>query len=343
MLTPQPADDERDLSFDGLRPAAPGATSLDTLLEGLRAAGEPTRLRLLALLARSELTVTELTQILGQSQPRVSRHLKLMAGAGLIDRFREGTWVFYRLGDGGPGAALARELVRLLPADDDGLLRDLDGLAAVTRARAEAAAAYFAANAQDWNRIRALHVPEAEVEAALLRLVGEAPIGELLDVGTGTGRILTLLGPRARRGLGVDLSHEMLTLARAALAEAGLRHCQVRHGDMYRLPVAAGTVDLAVVHQVLHFAHDPALAIAEIARVLAPGGRALIVDFAPHELESLRADHAHRRLGFADAEMVAWCRAAGLDAAPVERLAGEPLTVTIWRAGKGASTLEDMP
>ena len=318
-------------------PGAPrggAASTLDGLLEGLRAAGEPTRLRLLALLARSELTVTELTQILGQSQPRVSRHLKLMAGAGLIDRFREGTWVFYRLGDSGPGAALARELVRLMPGGDAALARDLDGLAAVARARAEAAAAYFAANAADWDRIRSLHVPEAEVEAALVDLAGEGPIDDLLDVGTGTGRMLNLLGPRARRGLGVDLSHEMLSLARAALDAADLRHCQVRHGDMYRLPLPDGRIDLAVVHQVLHFAHDPALAIAEIARVLAPGGRALIADFAPHDLEHLREAHAHRRLGFADAEVAGWCRAAGLETRLARQLAGSPLTVSIWEATK---------
>jgi ArsR family transcriptional regulator len=341
-----PASEPSDARPADLEPAprrdGEAIPSLDGLLDGLRAAGEPTRLRLLALLSKSELTVTELTQILGQSQPRVSRHLKLLAGAGLIDRFREGTWVFYRLGEHGQGAALARELVRLMPADDQSLARDLDGLAAVTRARAEAAADYFAANAAHWDRIRSLHVPEAEVEAALLALAGDAPIGELLDVGTGTGRMLALLGPRARRGLGLDLSHEMLAMARAALDAGGLRHCQVRHGDMYRMPLNAGQVDLAVVHQVLHFAHDPALAIAEIARVLAPGGRALIADFAPHELEHLREAHAHRRLGFADAEVVGWCRAAGLEAHLARRLAGEPLTVCIWVAAKPVALPSDI-
>jgi ubiquinone/menaquinone biosynthesis C-methylase UbiE/DNA-binding transcriptional ArsR family regulator len=323
------------------------SSSLDGLLDGLRAAGEPTRLRLLALLAKSELTVTELTQILGQSQPRVSRHLKLMAGAGLIDRFREGTWVFYRLGDRGAGAALARALLRLLPPDDQGLVRDLDGLAAITRARGEAANAYFAANAADWDRIRSLHVPEAQVEAALLDLAGSDPVDEFLDIGTGTGRILALLGPRARRGLGLDLSHEMLSMARATLDAAGLRQCQVRHGDMYRMPLNPGQIDLAVMHQVLHFAHDPALAMAEIARVLAPGGRALIADFAPHDLEHLRDVHAHRRLGFTEAEVVGWCRAAGLEARLARQLAGDPLTVSIWVAtkpvGQPASAARDLP
>jgi len=309
-------------------------SSLDALLEGLRAAGEPTRLRLLALLAKSELTVTELTQILGQSQPRVSRHLKLMAGAGLIDRFREGTWVFYRLGDKGAGAALARDLARLLPSGDPGLERDLDGLAAIARTRADLANAYFATNAADWDRIRALHVPEAEVETALLELAEGGPVNELLDVGTGTGRILALLGPRARRGLGLDLSHEMLSMARTTLDAAGLRHCQVRHGDMYRMPLNPGQIDLAVMHQVLHFAHDPALAVAEIGRVRAPGGRALIADFAPHDLEHLREVHAHRRLGFTEAEVIGWCQAAGLEARLARQLAGDPLTVSIWVATK---------
>ncbi len=318
-------------------------SSLDALLDGLRAAGEPTRLRLLALLAKSELTVTELTQILGQSQPRVSRHLKLMAGAGLIDRFREGTWVFYRLGDKGAGAALARDLVRLLPPGDQGLARDLEGLAGIARTRAEAANAYFAANAADWDRIRSLHVPEAEVETALLDLAEGGPVDELLDVGTGTGRILALLGPRARRGLGLDLSHEMLSMARTTLDAAGLRHCQVRHGDMYRMPLNAGQIDLAVMHQVLHFAHDPGLAVAEIGRVLAPGGRALIADFAPHDLELLREVHAHRRLGFTEAEVIGWCQAAGLEARLARQLAGNPLTVSIWVATKPLASLPSVP
>lgn len=305
---------------------------MDVLLGGLRASAEPTRLRLLALCAHAELTVTEITQIVAQSQPRVSRHLKLLVEGGLLDRFREGTWAFYRLSDQGPCAELARTLVDLIPADDPQLARDLDRLAAVREARSEAATAYFAANAHRWNQIRSLHVEDASVERALLDAVGPTEAGALLDVGTGTGRILEIFGPRIGRGVGIDLSHDMLAVARNQLERAGLKHCQVRHGDMYSLPVGAASADIVTIHQVLHYADDPAAAIAEGARVLKPGGRMAVVDFAPHELEELRSEHQHRRLGFSDAEVEAWFRAAGLRPDGASKLAGSPLTVAIWTA-----------
>jgi ArsR family transcriptional regulator len=303
---------------------------LDQLLSGLKSAGEPTRLRLLAILSRAELTVTELTQILGQSQPRVSRHLKLMCGAGLLDRFTEGTWAFYRLAERGEEARLARTLVELLPNDDETLSRDLVRLDAVKQARAKEAATYFKTVAADWHQVRALHVPEAEVEAAMRSLVGDHPIGQLVDIGTGTGRILELFSDLIKRGTGVDLSHEMLSIARANLEHALLTHCHVRQGDMYNLPFADGSVDMAVIHQVLHYADGPSAVIGEAARVLRPGGRLLIVDFAPHELEQLRTDHAHRRLGFSDQEVIDWSQRAGLKLEPVLHLAGSELTVSLW-------------
>ncbi|MFN4309104.1 MAG: ArsR/SmtB family transcription factor [Ferrovibrio sp.] len=315
------------------------AQTLDTLMAALRAAAEPTRLRLLALCAQGELTVSELTQILGQSQPRVSRHLKLLCEAGLLERVPEGTWAFYRVGDRLAGAPLVRALSSLLPSQDPTLARDAERLAAVKRARAEAAEQYFRDNAVQWSAIRSLHVDEAQVEAAVLRLLGGAPIGDLLDIGTGTGRLLEVLAPHVRRGLGVDLSRDMLSIARANLERAGIRHCQVRQADMYALPLDNASVDAAVIHQVLHFADEPQKAILEAARVLKPGGRLVIVDFAPHDLEDLRARHAHRRLGFADAELRAWCMAAGLDVDPVTALPGQPLTVHVWRATKRAAQL----
>ena len=305
---------------------------MDVLLEGLRAAGEPTRLRLLAVCAHGELTVSELTQILGQSQPRVSRHLKLLCEAGLLDRFREGTWAFYRLSEQGACAHLARTLVDLIPEDDALLTRDLERLEAVKQVRAEAAAAYFRANAARWDQIRSLYVPEENVELALLDLLGDGEIDELLDIGTGTGRLLEVLAPRVRRGVGIDMSREMLAIARANLEQAQLRHCQVRLGDMYHLPVSADSVDVVTFHQVLHYADDPGTAIAEAARVLKPGGRLAVVDFLPHELEFLRQEHAHRRLGFSDQEVAGWYRNAGLDPVVERRLAGDPLTVGIWLA-----------
>jgi ArsR family transcriptional regulator len=311
--------------------------TLDVLMAALRAAAEPTRLRLLALCADSQLTVSELTQILGQSQPRVSRHLKLLCEAGLLERVPEGTWAFYRVGDRLAGAPLVRALATLLPASDPTLARDAERLAAVKRARADAAERYFRDNAAQWSAIRSLHIDEAQVEATVLRLLGDgAPIDDLLDIGTGTGRLLEILAPKVRRGLGVDMSRDMLSVARNNLESAGIRHCQVRQADMYALPLDSNSVDAAVIHQVLHFADEPQKAILEAARVLRPGGRLVIVDFAPHDLEDLRARHAHRRLGFADAELRPWCAAAGLDLEPVTALPGQPLTVHVWRAIKRA-------
>jgi ArsR family transcriptional regulator len=310
---------------------------MDTLLSGLRGAGEPTRLRLLALCARAELTVSELTQILGQSQPRVSRHLKLLCDSGLLDRFREGTWAFYRLSEGGECADLARTLVDLIPADDPVLGRDLERLEGVKETRARAAAEYFRANAAQWDKIRSLYVPESDVERVLLDLFGDREIGDFLDIGTGTGRILEVFAARIRHGTGVDLSHEMLAIARANLERAQVRHCQVRRADMYNLPFANASVDAIVIHQVLHFADDPPTAIVEAARVLRPGGRMVVVDFAPHDLEYLRSDHAHRRLGFGDDEIADACRAAGLEVEETRHLEGEPLTVSLWPVRRPAA------
>ena len=305
-------------------------TGLDEYLAGLRAAAEPTRLRLLALCAEGELTVSELTEILGQSQPRVSRHLKLLVEAGLLDRIREGTWAFYRLTGGGPGTRLGRGLLDMIPGDDATLALDRERLGAVKQARAGRAQAYFRKNAARWNEIRKLYVAETEVEKALIEAMGMDGVGDFLDIGTGTGRILELFGEKVERGVGIDLSREMLALARANLERAGRHNCQVRHGDMYKLPVPSGSFDAVAIHQVLHYADDPAAAIAEAARVLRPGGRLVIVDFAPHDLEFLRRDHAHRRLGFSDDEVKGWCRAAGLVPASTVHLPGDPLTVTIW-------------
>jgi len=305
---------------------------MENVLAGLRAAAEPTRLRLLALCARAELTVSELTAILGQSQPRVSRHLRLLCEAGLLDRLREGSWVFYRLSRRAAAGALARLLAGLVPDDDPTVALDRDRLDQIKRARAESASAYFRANAAQWGKIRSLYVDESEVERALLELMPPGETRELLDIGTGTGRMLEILAPRAEHAVGVDTSREMLTIARVNLERAGLRNCSIRQGDMYQLPLQGASFDTVVIHQVLHYADRPLEAIQEAARVLRPGGRLVIVDFAPHELEFLRVDHAHRRLGFSDAEMLDWCRAAGLEPARARHLPGSPLTAVIWQA-----------
>ena len=306
-----------------------------TLNGALKAAGEATRLRILALVAEAELTVSDLTAILRQSQPRISRHLRLLAEAGLVDRFREGSWAFFRLGERGGAAALARELIARLDPADATVARDRERLATVRSERAAAAQAYFRRHAAEWDRIRRLHVADAAVEAAIGGALADAPMRSLLDLGTGTGRMLELLGPRIERGLGLDLSLDMLALARARLDRAGLKHCSVRQGDIYDLALPKDSFDVVVIHQVLHFLDDGARAIGEAARVLRPGGRLLVVDFAPHDLEFLRDEHAHRRLGFAPETVAQWMKAAGLDVVAQTNLAPEPasdgkIAVSLW-------------
>jgi len=239
---------------------------MESLLARLRAAAEPTRLRLLALCAGAELTVSELTTILGQSQPRVSRHLKLLCEAGLLDRLREGSWVLYRLSRRGRAGELAGLLAGLVPDDDPIVALDRERLGQISSARAESAAAYFRANAAQWGKIRSLYVDESEVERALLDLVPANETRELLDIGTGTGRMLEILAPRAEHAVGIDASREMLTIARVNLERVGLRNCSIRHGDMYQLPLAGASFDTVVIHQVLHYAERPAEAIRRAPR-----------------------------------------------------------------------------
>ncbi len=312
---------------------------MDALLGGLRAAGEPTRLRLLALCAHAELSVGELVQILGQSQPRISRHLKLLVEAALLERFREGVQVFYRVAEHGEAGMLARTLVDLLPQNEGDIGRDLTRLEQIRVQRAETAAAYFESNAAEWDQIRRLHVPEAEVEERLRKVVGPEPFDTLLDVGTGTGRMLELFAGQINRGVGIDSSTGMLSVARARLEKPDLRHLQVRKGDMYTLAVEDDSVDVATLHLVLHYSDAPQRVISEIARTLAIGGRLVIVDFAPHNEISLRDEHRHRWLGF-DAETLSEALSeAGLEPGPVESLAGDPLTVNIWQATRPAGSM----
>jgi len=304
-------------------------------VEILRAAGEPTRLRLLALLAREELAVLELCSVLGQSQPRVSRHLKLLADAGLVERFPDGAWVFYRLcSTGQAGEMIAEILSRTDPADPV-LAADANRLSAVWSERASEAGEYFARNAARWDEIRSLYVSETSVEQAILEAAGPGPFDRLVDLGSGTGRMLTLLGPHAHHALGLDQSQQMLNIARNQVAEAGLQGCELRHGDIFGTRLPDACADLVVVHQVLHYLSDPAAATREAARLVSPGGKLIIVDFAPHRLEFLREQHQHRRLGFSEAEMTRWLLEADLGdvrlaALPPSRADG--LTVLIWTA-----------
>lgn len=313
--------------------------AVDELLQGLRAAAEPTRLRILGLCAHAELTVSDLVEILGQSQPRVSRHLKLLVEANLLSRKQEGPWAWYRLAERGGGAELAQLIADLLPADDAQHELDLQRLQAVSERWATRAAAFFRRNALQWDRIRALHVDQAKVDAALLATLGGEPLGELLDIGTGTGHLLQLLGGKAEAAVGIDTSRDMLNIARANLFHAGLRQCQVQQADMAKLPFVGRSFDTVTLHMVLHYAERPAAAITEAARVLRPGGRLLLVDFASHGLASLREDHAHRWLGFSDGEMAEWCAQAGLALDKPQHLTGGPLTVVLWSARRPANDL----
>jgi ubiquinone/menaquinone biosynthesis C-methylase UbiE len=309
---------------------------MSVALDILRAAADPTRLRILALLRAMELSVGELAQVLGQSQPRVSRHVKILGDAGLTERRKEGSWVFVTLGS----RARVTPLLDALDAwngeaPDHWAVADTARLAAVRADRAAAAAEWFEAHAPEWDAIRSLHVAEAEVEAAMARVLGleeDRALGRLIDIGTGTGRMLELFAPAATSALGIDRSSEMLRLARAKLA--GQVEAELRQADLYALPLADGDADLAIVHHVLHFAQQPAAAIAEAARVLAPGGRLLIADFAPHDREDLRAAEGHTRLGFSDEAILGWFAEASLVPERIETLEGGELTVKLWLAGK---------
>lgn len=308
----------------------------------LRAAGEPTRLRILALLDREELAVLELCRVLDQSQPRVSRHLKLLAEAGLVERFPDGAWVFYRLTGAGRQHEVVREVLARINPDDPVLARDRRKLDDVQAERADAAQAYFAENAAQWDQIRSLYVGEAHVEKQVLEAAGRGRVRRLVDLGSGTGRMLTLLGPQADQALGLDLSQQMLNIARRNVAEAGLGNVELRHGDIFDTRLPEGVADLVVVHQVLHYLGDPAAAVKEAARIVAPDGKLIIVDFAPHKHEFLREQHQHRRLGFSDEEMARWLGEADLPSVQLQALPptrADGLTVKIWAARRAPTAL----
>ena len=315
---------------------------MSAALDIFRALGDPTRLRIIHLLRAMELAVGEIAVVVGQSQPRVSRHVRILAEAGLVERRKEGNWVFLRLARNGATGPFLTLFDQLEPSEGELLWQraDLARLAAVRADRSRAAESYFAEHAEEWDAIRSLHVAEADVEAAMTALLEQEPVGHLLDVGTGTGRMIELFGPSAEQVTALDRSPDMLRLARAKLPEdAGDKYALVL-GDFSALPLDAGSVDTVVMHQVLHYAQAPEAVIAEAARVTDGGGRVLIADFAAHEREELRLRDQHARLGFSNEQIESWFGQAGLDLERVDVLPGQELTVQLWLGRrKGARVL----
>lgn len=313
-------------------------------LAALRAIGEPTRLRILMLLATGELTVKDLTRVLGQSQPRISRHLKLMHDAGLLTRVQEGSWVYFRLTDNLSRAGLLRALLAQFDFEDGDFRRDRERVEDIRRERFERAQDFFANHAGQWDRLRALHADEAEVEARICDLLDVTRGDLLVDMGTGTGRVLELLAGRFERAIGIDTNQQMLAYARARTQGPAFAHVQIRHGDICNLSLRDRSAEAVIMHQVLHYLPDPRRAIVEAARILQPGGRLLIVDFAAHAVDRLRDEFAHQRLGFEGEQMRAWLLAAGLDVTrhdeipPSETGAQESLTVSLWLARRGGES-----
>ena len=310
---------------------------MDELLNIMRALADPTRLRIVLLIRRLELAVGEVVHILGQSQPRVSRHIRILDEARIAERRKEGSWVFLR-----PGPILTSGNLEPLFASADKsegriVQRDLAKLDLVRGSRADMAADYFAAHAGEWDSLRSLHVAESEVEEAITRILHTGPLGAVLDIGTGTGRMIELFAPEADRFVALDNNIEMLRLARAKLAAMNTissSKVEIMLGDFNALPLANDSFDTILFHQVLHYAQHPERVISEAARVLAPGGRLMIVDFAAHDHEELRTIHAHARLGFTDQAIEQAFAANAIYMAHQVVLDAGPLAVKIWMGQK---------
>lgn len=310
----------------------------EALLNGLKAAAEPTRLRLLGICARGEFTVSEIQEIVDQSQPRVSRHLKLLCTAGLLERHREQHWVYYRVPQIGSGAELARTLLSIVPEDDPQMELDRRRLNTVLDRRAEAARRLVAESGIG-KEVAQLD-DEDRVDVLILRTLGDEPIGELLDIGTGTGRMLRLVGERAERAVGIDISRAMLMLARSNLHAAGLDHLSVRHGNMYQLRFPDGSFDTVTIDQVLFQAEQPGEVLREAARVLRPGGRLLLLEFVTETTFGL-FEQEHHDLAVIDEDLLAeWFGEAGLQKVISSRLPGSPFPVVLCMARRLADDEE---
>lgn len=317
-------------------------SELTHLVNVLKAASETTRLRILALISEGELSVKDITDILDQSQPRVSRHLKLLHDVGLIERHAEGAWAYFRLSDTPIASRLVRELLVLLDGDDPVIEADRSQLVRLREQQANAAADYFATVAQSWDALRGLHIAETEIEAAILQIVSARNVSRVLDLGTGTGRMLELLNRHYQTGIGIDSSREMIAVARSKLSGARIQHAQIRLGDINETIDVGGDVDLVMLHQVLHYFDDPGRVLHEANRVLGAGGEIMVVDFAPHSLEFLRAEHAHRRLGLSDTQMASWAKQNDLEIKQVQEFLNPDvvngLTVCLWVLGQAETS-----
>ena len=288
--------------------------STDSLITHLKALADPVRMRLLALCVRGEATVSELTKVMSQSQPRISQHLKQLCAADLLERFRDGHFVYYRVPLSSERAAQRRRLFGLLPTDEPQFERDFARLCELRAAQG------VAVPEQDDDVARHLH-------SALIELTVSMPLGDLLDIGSGQGRILKLLGSRAQRAVGVDIDSDARQLARAELLLAGVENCSLREGDMYDLPFADGEFDTVVLDDVLGGAKKPMTAISEARRLLKPGGRLLVLGQSDSgDVEKLQE------------QLTIWCRTANLRLAPARRIPGKQprwlLAVATLSSGK---------
>jgi ubiquinone/menaquinone biosynthesis C-methylase UbiE len=252
----------------------PQALDFPSAIDLLRALAEPTRCRLLALLGHGELTVGEIADTLGQSQPRISRHLKILSDVGALERFREEQRIYYRLTGGTQAAELVEQALRPVPKGDPVLRTDRERLSRVLEKRVRSAAAAW----EDVRRSAESTYSDERLVQAVRREVGEESLGDLLDVGTGSGSMLRVLGSLANHAVGLDASAQALRVARAKVHGAGLNHCVFKRGDMYALPFEAGTFDAVAFDHVLSAAERPGVALKEAARVLRRGGRVIVVE-----------------------------------------------------------------
>lgn len=316
-------------------------TFMTAVLDIFRALADPTRLRILALLGDIELAIGEVAQVIGQSQPRVSRHVRILIDAGLVDRHKEGGWVFLRMSDSGAARAYRAFVLETerSPEEQAIIAADRAALAKVHEERNAAAQRYFAEHADEWDAIRSLYAPDGEIESAMAKLLGSRPLGRLLDIGTGTGRMVELFAQQAEIAVAFDRSSEMLRIARAKLVPSE-SHVDFVQGDFNALPFERAEFDTAILHQVLHYSRIPQRVIAEVARVLTPGGIALFADFAPHMREDLRTGSAHARLGFAHDQMREWLRDEGMQLESQSEIGGGELTVCLWLARRGAGKVD---